>query len=325
MKFKKNILMSIAAMGLGTLIGGQAMADIYPSKQITYIVPYNAGGSTDLSARTLAKLAGEILGQPIVVINKPGAAGSVGLAEVGKAAPDGYTIGTFNAITNAIVPHMRKVPYDPVNDFAPIYIYGGYNSFVAVQKDKPWNTLAELLDFAKKNPKALTVGVSGIGSSTHLGIARLMAENKAEVTFVPFGGGAPTTASLLGGHIAVAGVSTSVLPHVRSGKVRLLTVLQNTKLKEFPELKNLRELGYGWDVNSWVGVAAPKGLDPAVAKKLQDAFAKAANSAEFKKRMADLSLIHYTVGPTKAIDWIKASHSEFGQVVKDLKIGLYAK
>jgi len=325
MKFKKYLILSIAALGLGSLISGSVLADTFPSKQITFIVPYNAGGSTDTSARTLVKLASDILGQPIVVINKPGAAGSIGLAEVGKAAPDGYTIGTFNAITNAIVPHMRKVPYDPVNDFMPIVIYGGYNSFVAVQKDKPWHTLADLIDFAKKNPKALTVGVSGIGSSTHLGVARLMADNKAQVTFVPFGGGAPTTASLLGGHIAVAGVSSSVLPHVRAGKVRLLTVLQNTKLDEFPELKNLRELGYSWDVNSWVGVAAPKGLDPAVAEKLQDAFAKAANSEEFKKRMADLSLIHYSVGPEKSMEWIKASNAEFGQVVKDLKIGLYSE
>ena len=253
------------------------------------------------------------------------AAGSVGLAQLATSAPDGYTIGTFSAITTGIEPHMRKVPFDPLNDFSPIVIYGGYNSFVAVSNDKPWRSLAEVIDFAKQNPGVLTVGVSGIGSSTHLGVARLMSENKATVTFVPFGGGAPTTSAMLGGHIDVAAVSGEVVPHVKAGKARLLTILQNTKLSQFPDLKNIRELGYDWDVTSWVGVAGPKGVDPDAFQKLQDAFLTAAETAEFKQRMADLALAHYAVGPEESAKWVQQSHAEFGQVVKDLQIGLYAE
>lgn len=307
-------------------VGSAAMAESdFPNKPITYILPYAAGGTTDLGARALAKIAEADLGQPITVVNTPGAAGSVGLAQLAKSAPDGYTISTFNAITTGIEPHMRKVPFDPLNDFSPIVIYGGYNSFVAVSDDKPWRSLAEVIDFAKKNPKVLTVGVSGIGSSTHLGVARLMSENEATVTFVPFGGGAPTTSAMLGGHIDVAAVSSEVVPHVMAGKARLLTILQNTKLSRFPDLKNIRELGYDWDVNSWVGVAGPKGMDPDAFKKLQDAFLKAAKTDEFKQRMADLALAHYAIGPEESAEWVKQSHAEFGQVVKDLQIGLYAK
>lgn len=317
--FAAAIVLGLAATGAATAQGS------YPSKPVTFVVPYSAGGSTDLSARTLAKLAGDILGQPISVVNKPGAAGAVGLGEVAKSAPDGYTIGIFNAITNAIVPHMRKVPYDPIDGFEPIVIYGGYQSFVAVQKDKPWKTLDELVAYAKANPKALTVGVSGVGSSTHLGVARLMSDSKATVTFVPFGGGAPTTTALLGGHVAVAAVSSEVLPHVQTGAVRLLTVLQDVRLPEYPDLKSVRQLGYNWDINSWVGVAAPKGTDPAALEKLRAAFMQAASSDEFKAQMKALTLLHYAEGPETAKRWIRQSHEELGAVVKELKIGLYAQ
>jgi tripartite-type tricarboxylate transporter receptor subunit TctC len=308
------------------VVGSAAMAESdFPSKPITYILPYAAGGTTDLGARALAKIAEADLGQPITVVNTPGAAGSVGLAQLARSVPDGYTIGTFNAITTGIEPHMRKVPFAPLNDFSPIVIYGGYNSFVAVSNDKPWRSLAEVIDFAKQNPGVLTVGVSGIGSSTHLGVARLMSENKATVTFVPFGGGAPTVSAMLGGHIDVAAVSSEVVPHVKAGKARLLTVLQNTTLAQFPDLENIRELGYDWDVNSWVGVAGPEGMDPDALETLRNAFLKAAETDEFKQRMADLALAHYAVGPEESAKWVKQSHAEFGQVVKDLQIGLYAK
>ena len=320
-----SVTKSIAASLLLVIAGAATAADAFPIKPITFIIPYSAGGSTDISARILAQLSADILGQPITVVNKPGAAGAVGLGELAKAAPDGYTIGILNAITNAIVPHMRKVPYDPINGFEPIVIYGGYQSFVSVQKDKPWKTLAELIDYAKANPGAVTVGVSGIGSSTHLGVARLMSDSKAKVTFVPFGGGAPTTAALLGGHVAVAAVSSEVLPHVKSGDVRLLTVLQDVKLPEYPDLKNVRELGYDWDINSWVGVAAPKGTDAAALTKLQDAFMRAASSEEFKTKMKELTLLHYAAGPETAKEWIRKSYTEFGAVVKELKIGLYTE
>lgn len=306
-------------------VSSASAAEDFPTKPISFIVPYSAGGSTDVSARILSERASAILGQPITIINRPGAAGAVGLAELARAPADGYTIGTFNAITNAIAPHMQEVPYDPVADFDPVVLYGGYISFVAVQDEKPWQTLDDMMQFAKDNPGALTIGVSGIGATTHLGLARLLAENDAEATFVPFGGGAPVTASLLGGHIAVAGASNEVVPHARAGAVRLLGIMQNTNLEEFPDVKNFRELGYDWDVNSWLGVAAPAGTNPAALEKLQMAFAEAANSEGFKSQMKDMQLIHYSVDVSEATNWIETSYAEFGEVVKSLKIGLYAE
>ena len=297
----------------------------YPNKQITFLVPFSAGGSTDLTARSIVSIASEMLGQPIAVVNKPGAGGATALDELAKAKPDGYTLGTINAIAQAISPHMRKVPFDPVKDFTLISTYGAYTTFIAVPANSSFKTLKDMIAFAKANPKALPVGVSSIGASSHLGTARLMAADDAKVTFVPFGGGAPAVAALLGGHIAATVVSGEILPHVRSGKVRLLGLLQDAKVKEFPDVPNIKELGYDWEVNSWLGIGGPAGMDPAVTKKLDETFRKAMQTDQFKKVMSDLAMLTQYTGHEAGPALLQSSYDAFGVVVKNLGIGLYAK
>ncbi|MBI4182932.1 MAG: tripartite tricarboxylate transporter substrate binding protein [Proteobacteria bacterium] len=322
-RWSRAALAAFGALGAVAFPGTGTAA--YPEKPITFLVPFTAGGATDLTARAIGKVAAKDLGQPMVIVNKPGAGGAAALAELAKAAPDGYTLATFNAIVAAIGPHMREMPFDAKKDFTPIMNYGAYTTFIAVRAAAPWKSLKDLVEYAKANPKVLTAGISAIGASSHLGMARLMAENKAEATFVPFGGGAPAVAALLGGHLGTAVVSGEILPHVRSGEVRLLTLLQDAKVKEFPDLKNIRELGYDWDLNSWLGIAGPPGMNPAVVKTLEQAFTKAMQDPEFKDVMEKLAMLTIYHDSATAKTVLDKSYDEFGAIVKTLGIGLYTK
>jgi tripartite-type tricarboxylate transporter receptor subunit TctC len=312
----------------GTLMsfGAPAAAQqVYPTKPITMLVPFAAGGSTDITARALAGAAEKSLGQPIVVVNRPGATGAVALGELAKAAPDGYTIAAVNEIALAIAPHMQKVSFNSLFDFTPLLNYGVYTTFIAVRADSSWKTLKDLMDYARANPKIVTIGVPGIGSSAHLGMARLALENKAEVTFVPFPGGAPTTTALVGGHVSVASASGELLPHAKSGALRLLAMFEDTKLKDFPDVPTLRDLGYGWALNSWVGVAGPKGMDKAIASKLFAALEDATTSAEFKKSIDGFQMITIKENPDRFAQTLRRSYEEMEKLMRELGIGLYAK
>lgn len=321
MSLKHALLGAALATALAT---GAAQAE-FPDKEITLLVPFSAGGATDITARTLAQGVEERLGRPVVVVNRPGAGGASALNELAQSAPDGYTIGVFNAIAAAIGPHMREVPFDPLTAFTPIMNYGGYTTLVAVRDESQFTTLEELLAYARENPRAVTVGVSAVGASSHLGMARLTAENEAEVTFVPFGGGAPAVTALLGGHLATAITSGEILPHLRSGDVRLLALMQDAKLDEFPDVPNIRELGYEWDLNSWVGFAGPAGLDPTALEKLETAFTEAMQDEEFKKVMDDLAMLTNLETSEEAAASLKLSFEDFGTVTRELGIGLYAQ
>jgi tripartite-type tricarboxylate transporter receptor subunit TctC len=312
-------------LALCAVAGPVAAQGSFPSKPITLLVPFAAGGSTDVTARALASAAEKSLGQTIVVVNRPGATGALALTELSKAAPDGYTLATVNEIAVAIAPHMQKVSFDPMKDFSPIMNYGVYTTFVAVSADAPYKTLQELLDYARANPRIVTVGIPGLGASAHLGMARLAAENKAQFTFVPFPGGAPATTALLGRHVTAASASGELLPHAKSGKVRLLAMFEDTKLKEFPQVPTLRELGGTWSLNSWVGIGGPAGMDPAVVAKLNDAFRKAMDSPEFKASIESFQMLTIADDPKQAAEAYRRSYEDMGKIIKDLAIGNYAK
>ena len=296
----------------------------YPSKSITFLVPYSAGGSTDLTVRALAKGAEDDLGQPITVINRPGGGGAIMLSELAKAKPDGYTIGNLVVNTNAIAPHMQKVPFDPVNDFTPIMTYGGYTTFIAVLDDSPFQSLQEMIEYSKANPRLLTVGVSQIGAVSHLGISRLAQEEGMDVTFVPFGGGSPAVAALMGGHVSTAVTSGEILAQVRAGKARALALMNDAKIEEFPKIKNIRELGYNWALDAWLGIGGPKGLPSKVMKKLETAFLKAMEKPTFKKVMKDFAMITMKKNADESAKLLAKSYEEQGKIIKTLKLGLYA-
>ncbi|MGE0719291.1 MAG: tripartite tricarboxylate transporter substrate binding protein [Alphaproteobacteria bacterium] len=314
-----------AAAALALAIPGAFAQGTFPTKPIQLIIPFTPGGATDLTSRALAKAAEKPLGQPIAVVNKPAGGGAAAMQEVARSQPDGYTIINFTAIQAAIAPHMREVPYDAAKDFTPIMLYGAFNTFVAVRADSPYKTLRELLDFAKKNPRVLTSGISVIGASSHLGMARLANDAGAQVTFVPFGGGAPAITALLGRHVGSAVTSGEVLPHVQSGDVRLLATLMGRRVPDLPDVPTVRELGFDWDINSWLGIAGPAGMPEPVLRKLEQAFLAAMDDEAFKKSMSDLAVATVRADAAGARKQLEADVKTFGDILKSLKMGRYAQ
>ncbi len=260
----------------------------YPSRPITFIVQWAPGGTTDLSARKISDLASKILGQPIIVENKVGGSGITGANAVAKSEPDGYTIGVVSYSSTVILPHIRSVPYDTKKDFTWIMQYGEYSHIFCVLANSPWRTFKEFIEEARKNPGKLKYAPPGPLSGQHVFMESVFSKEKVKVTFVPVGGGSEADIQLLGGHIDAA-VSPSLFSHIKSGKVRgLMGVQMEKRLEEFPDIPTHYEMGYGIESPNWVGIYAPKGLDPRISKKLFDAYKKAHEDPSFKEMMAKM-------------------------------------
>jgi tripartite-type tricarboxylate transporter receptor subunit TctC len=259
----------------------------YPNKPITIVIPYGAGGTTDVSARQLASMAEKVLGQPIVVENKPGGSGTNAMRFVATSAADGYTMIAATSSPSFVAPALRPVGYDPIKDFAPVMNYSGPYHGVLVNASSPYKTMADLVGAAQRG-QSLNYGTAGAMGGAHLAFSAVAKQSKAALKHVPFKGSAPTTAAILGGHVDVALVP-AYRDHVRDGKLRLLAVLDGTRDPDFADVPTLKELSYGVEFPSIVGILAPAATDPKIVAKLESAFTQVASSAEFKDFMTNLS------------------------------------
>jgi tripartite-type tricarboxylate transporter receptor subunit TctC len=252
-----------------------ACAQAYPSKPITMIVPWPAGGSTDVAMRTISEAAAKYLGQPIVIDNKPGASGTLGPAVMAaNAKPDGYTIAQM-PITVMRLPLMQKTAWDALKDFTYIVHLTGYTFGITTKADGQFKSWKEVVEFAKANPGKVTYATPGAGTSLHIGMEQIAAHSGIQLTHVPFKGGAETNAAVLGGHTTLQADSTGWKPLVDGGQLRLLAIWTADRSKNWPEAPTLKELGYPFVFDSPFGIAGPKGMDPAIVAKLHDAFKKA--------------------------------------------------
>ena len=265
----------LAAAGCLLLLSGNAYAQDFPAKPVTLIVPWPAGGPTDVAVRAVADSAQKHLGQPIVIENKGGGGGTVGIAVMAASAkPDGYTIGQV-AVTVFRLPFMQKTSWTH-EDFTYIihltgYVFGMYSSASA-----PFTNWKELVEYAKANPGKVTYGTPGAGTSLHLGVEQIAEKAGIKLTHVPFKGTAEVIAAVAGGHIMLgAGSIGAAKPLVEAGKARYMNVWTAEPRKSFPGVPTLVELGYGLVVELPWGIAGPKGIDPKVVAKLHDAFKKA--------------------------------------------------
>ncbi len=295
-----------------------------PDRPVTFLGPFAAGGAFDLTARALARGMEPLLGQPVAVLNRTGAGGTIMLAELARARPDGHTIGLLSVNTNAIAPQLVEVAFDPVNDFTPILAYGAFITFVAVPRGSNFAGLKEMMEYARREPGKLNVGVSAIGSNAHLTMARLTAQERVDVTFVPFGGGAPAVTALLGGHVHGAVVSGEILPSVRDGTLRLLAVLNGQRAEEFPEVPTLLDLGYGWAANPWLGVGGPKGLPPAIVARYAAVMNQVMEGEGFRKVMSDLAISRLRLDAAATAALMRQSLAEHAEVARTLRIGRFA-
>ena len=250
-------------------------AESFPSKPITLIVPWPAGGSTDRHLRTLADIAGKLLGQNVIVQNQPGAGGTLGPGMMaGTAKPDGYTIAQY-PMGMLRLPHMQKVAWNPINDFTFIMGVSGYTFGFTVRADSPFKTFNDYIEAARREPGKVDYGSTGIGTSPHLLMEELADNAKVTLNHIPFKGNADLQQALLGGHVMAQSDATGWDKFVDNGQMRLLVTFGERRTKRWPNVPTAKDLGYGVVSSSPYGLVGPKGMDPAVVKTLHDAFKKA--------------------------------------------------
>ena len=282
----------MAALPLGAI--AQSAAD-YPNKPIELVVPFGAGGGTDVLARVVAEAAKKHSSQPITVLNKPGATGGIGLSEVAAAKPDGYKIAMVT-VEMAIIPHMGIAKFSPENDFTPLVRLNADPVVLTVSADSPWKTIEDLVDAAKKSKDPLKFGNAGTGGVSHLAAAALQQKIGTTFTHVPFQGNAPAVVSLLGGHIDAVNASPSeVFAFVQSGKLRALAVLADQRIGgALAQVPTLKERKIDLAMGTWRGLAAPKGVPADVLAKLNAIAIKTANEPAVKEAM-DKQNLGYSV------------------------------
>lgn len=259
-------------------------AQAFPARPITLICPWPAGGGADAQMRALAQAAAKVFGQTVVIENKAGAVGTLGPTALLQARPDGYTL---SQATNAVYrqPFITKTPYDPAKDFTFILGVTGFSFGLVVRSDSPYKSLADLIQAARAAPGKLTFGTFGNGSPPHTVMDRIAAKNGVELTHVPFKGTAEGMTALRGGHIDALADGAGWAQFVDAGQFRLLAVFGETRLKRWPNVPTLKELGYDISESSPWGIVGPKGMDPAVVKTLHDGFHKAMSDPEFLKAL----------------------------------------
>jgi tripartite-type tricarboxylate transporter receptor subunit TctC len=276
---------------LGALLFGGitvSHAQEFPSRPVTLIVPWPAGGTTDVGMRALATATEKYLGQKIVVENRPGAGGVLGPQQVAQnAAPDGYTVVQI-PITVFRYPFMHKTTLDPAKDFTYIIGISGYTFGVVVRSDAPWKTFQEFLAYAKANPGKINYGTPGAGTSLHITMEQIAKKLGTRWTHVPFKGTSETTGALLGGHIDAVADASGWAPLVKAGQLRLLVVWNARRTPNFPDVPTLRETGIDMVSNSPFGIAGPKGMDAKTVQILHDAFKKGAEDTSYMASMAKL-------------------------------------
>jgi tripartite-type tricarboxylate transporter receptor subunit TctC len=267
---------------------GAARAE-YPDKPIIMIIPWAAGGSTDQTSRVLAKAAEASLGQPIIIVNRPGATTTIGMAELANAKPDGYTIGSLSSSSYLIAAQGRKLPYDPVNAFSYISYFGDNVIGIAALADAPWKTLKDLVEDGKTRPGKIKYGTGGVGTSQHMMAEALQISTKAKFIHIPQQGSGGSMPAVLGKHVDFISETSVWAPFVEDRQMRLYAVSTPQRAKPYPDVPTLRELGYR-SIRSIQAIIGPAGMPEPFRAKLEVAFRKALTDEAFKNTMQRLSM-----------------------------------
>ncbi len=320
MKRRQLLQSAVSAALLPSLVQAQ---DKYPSKPITWVCPYAAGGNADSRSRQVAKAMSAILGQPIIIDNKAGAGGNIGTEIVARAKPDGYTIGMGNfaplAVNHAL---FKKLNFDPANDVVPIGLIEKGPLILMVRNDSPYKSVKDIVAAAKANPGKLSYASGGIGGSHHLSGALL--ENAAGIDLIhaPYKSGAAGATDLMGGQVQMMFEQMySAMPAIKGGRLRALAITSKNRSPLLPDLPTMAEQGFpAIEVLNWQGLIAPKGISPELVKTLNAALNKALQDPEVKEKI--LSQGNEMGGGTPEVfaALIKTEAPRWGKVVRDAKI-----
>jgi tripartite-type tricarboxylate transporter receptor subunit TctC len=298
----------------------QTPASNWPNKPIRYIVPFAPGGTTDILARTIGERLGAALGQPIVVENKPGQGGSIGAAELARAAPDGYTIGGGTISSHAINATLYdKLSYDPVTSFAPITMYATQPNVLLVHPSVPVKNLTEFIALLKANPNKYAFGSAGNGTSQHISGELFKVMAGVSMQHIPYRGSGQMMPELLGGTLPVAfdNIATAV-QHVNAGKLRALAVTSATRSIVAPDVPTMAEAGLaGYDISSWQAVFAPAGTPAPIIERLYTEIARILKTPDIQKRLGDLGLNVSEMTPAQLTAVIKSDVPRLGKIVKE--------
>ena len=314
--------MAAAAMGIQ---GVAWAAGEWPQRAVRMVVPFPPGGGTDATSRLVADKLNLGMGWTVVVDNKPGAGGNIGLDAVAKAVPDGYTIGMGQAANLAINPSLyAKMPFDPLKDFTPIVSVALQPVVLTVRADSPFKNLGDFIKAAKAKPGAYGIAQAGNGTVGHLAGEMLARRAGIEILQVPYKGANPAMTDLLGGQVALYfGNTVSVMPQLSSGKVRALAVTSAQRVSSLPNVPTVAEQGYAdFEASTWLGLVGPANMPPDVVKRIGDATMKLLATKEVQDKLAQEGSMPTPANGEKFGAWIKSEHAKWGKLIREANIKL---
>jgi tripartite-type tricarboxylate transporter receptor subunit TctC len=310
----------VAALALTLSLAAPVLAQTFPSKPITIIVPFPPGGVTDPVARMVGQKVSESMKQPVIVDNKPGASGIIAAELVKKAPPDGHTVLMGFTGSHAVNPTLySKLPYDPFKDFEPITVLINTKHVLVVPADSPANSVADLVALAKKKPGGLSFASQGIGAGGHLLGEMLKARAKVPMEHVAYKGSAPAVQDILASRVDLFfdAVVTS-LPHIKEGKMKALAIASKERFSQLPNVPTMAEAGFpGVEMDQWFGMFVPAGTPKPVVQKLHDEFVKAVRNPEVSSKITATGLEVLTNTPEEFAALMKNDAAVLGKVVKD--------
>jgi tripartite-type tricarboxylate transporter receptor subunit TctC len=312
MRVLVSIVLSLAALGV--------QAQPYPSKPIRYIVPFAPGGTTDILGRMVAAGLSSSLGQPVVVENKPGQAGSIGSTELARAAPDGYTVGGGTISSHAInVTLYPSLPYDPLKDFAPITMLATLPNMLIVHPGLNVNSVKELIALLKSNPNKYSFGSAGNGTSQHISGELFKIMTGTQMQHIPYKGSGPMIPDLLAGTIQLSFENiTTAYPPVKAGRLKALAVTSSRRSFVAPDVPTMAEAGLaGYDISSWQAMYAPAGTPREIVARLHAETAKILRAPENQKKLSDLGLDAGGMAPDELLALMRSDIPRLGKVVRE--------
>jgi tripartite-type tricarboxylate transporter receptor subunit TctC len=315
----------LAGTALALVMATALADDSYPARPIRLVVPFPPAGGTDVLSRGMAQAMSLDTKWTIVIENKPGAGGNIGLDAVAHAAPDGYTIGMGQTANLAVNPALySSMPFDPLKDFAPVMLVSSQPLILVVDAKSPYKTLADLVAAAKKDPGKVNMASPGNGTIGHIGGILFQHRAGITMTHVPYKGAGPAVTDLMGGNVdCYFGNSQAVGGLVTGGRLRPLAVTSPQRLASFPNVPTVSESGYpGFEAATWSGIVAPAGTSPAIVAKLNAAANKALSGSAMQKQLADEGSTPLGGTPTQFSAFLKGEHAKWGAAVRDAHIKL---
>jgi tripartite-type tricarboxylate transporter receptor subunit TctC len=319
---REDGMRKILALAAALLVAAPVFGQAWPQKNVRLVVPFAAGGTTDIVARLLGQKLGDAWGQTVVVENRAGAAGNIGAAEVAKSAPDGYTLFmTTGSIVTANQHIYRNLPFDPERDLVPITNVATGPQVVIVPANSPYRTLAELIAAAKAKPGALNYGHAGIGSQTHLAAENFLHAGGIEMTNVPYKGEAPAVTDVVAGQLNMATVNVAAaMSFINQGKLRALAVTSKARSQQLPAVPAVAETLKGFENSGWFGLMAPAGTPKEIIDKVAGDSAKALESTDLKARLYVQGMTPVGAGPQAMAEQIRAETALWARIVKERNI-----